>query len=291
VKVFSGMTEGNGGEDVSSGTKMFESRRATDPLRVTTTTPIDLRSTSEQDPASAARAADSVLTELRALMARARGGGERALPSLRALLDAEPGVLGDFGDVAAHAQADWIQAISGRDRGLAEALERQIAALKTELVGPTPTPVERVLLRVVIVTWLNYYKAESAAAALVRDGETEPESKRSQEALGGAHRRHLLSLKALTDYQRLSARARAVGATEGAATPYATGTEIVARSGSDAPPRSTAAQRSSSTQERPVNLGLFPHTLVSKTVARGGKTIVTTTSRPVPGPARGRSDS
>jgi hypothetical protein len=93
---------------------------------------------------------------------------------------------------------------SGPNQGLAEALSRKAAALKVELAGSSPAPVERLLAERVVVTWLHVYWIETAVAqAAAKTSTTIRQSAFTQERLDRAHRRYLTALRELASAQRL----------------------------------------------------------------------------------------
>src|SRR5262249_1503433 len=110
------------------------------------------------------RAEPAAMTELRGLLARARQGDESALPRLREMLDGHPEVWGWYGDLAVHVQASYINQVSGADLGLAESLHRKVAALKAELAGTAPTPIERLLAERVAACWIEVHWADGVVA-------------------------------------------------------------------------------------------------------------------------------
>jgi hypothetical protein len=105
--------------------------------------------TDASDPGPAAHDLD----EIRALLARAGGGDQAALPRLRALLD-ETEMWRRLGDLAAHAELTWIRHVSGTDLALREMLARKLGALKAELGGPAPSPLERLMIDRIAINWL-----------------------------------------------------------------------------------------------------------------------------------------
>lgn len=104
------------------------------------------------------------VAELRAVVARARRGDHDAMPRLRELLDAHPEIFHKFGDIAQHAQAAWVRLAAGSDLALAEALRRRLADLGDELLGPTPTALERLLVERVVACYVQVHYADSLAA-------------------------------------------------------------------------------------------------------------------------------
>jgi hypothetical protein len=154
------------------------------------------------------------VAELRSLMSRAQQGDESALPRLRTILDDHPEVWGFYGDLAAHAERAWISLASGCDLALAEALSRRAAALKSELTGPSPAPLERLLAERVVATWLqvNWTDAVTARAGELSIRQAELAVKRQN----AAHRRYLTALEALATVQRLLPAVQRPGTVAGA---------------------------------------------------------------------------
>src|SRR4051812_8117097 len=116
------------------------------------------------DPLNRADPSHSTVDELRGLLDRARRGDADALPALRAALDEHPGIWRHCGDLAAHAERAWIALAAGPDLLLREALGRRLTALKADLAGTNPTPLERLLVDRVAATWLQVAYADAAAA-------------------------------------------------------------------------------------------------------------------------------
>ena len=82
-----------------------------------------------------------------------------------------------------------------------EALIRHLAALKTELAGPAPTPLERLLVERVAATWLQVNNADEVAA-LTRDVSVK-QAGLALERQDRAHRRHLAAVAAPATVRRL----------------------------------------------------------------------------------------
>ena len=84
---------------------------------------------------------------------------------------------------------------------LGESLQRKLAAMKKELGGESPSPLERLLIERVTATWaqVSYYDALVAQAK----GPSEARAKMLQRQQEAAHRRHLAALKTLATVQKL----------------------------------------------------------------------------------------
>jgi hypothetical protein len=143
----------------------------------------------------------AVLEQLNSLLQRARQGDEGVLPELRHLLDRKPEIWRHYGDLALHAVRSWTSLIAGEDLTLRESIARKVDELGREIGGTEPTPLERLLIDRVVVTWLQLQHAEVAAC----------QSLKSSPQLGdfwlkrqnSAHRRFLTSVGALVMLRRL----------------------------------------------------------------------------------------
>jgi hypothetical protein len=59
------------------------------------------------------------------------------------------------GNLARHAQVVLIEAYCGKDLLAKEALKRKIESMRTDLAGPNPAPLERLLVERVVSGWLH----------------------------------------------------------------------------------------------------------------------------------------
>jgi hypothetical protein len=98
------------------------------------------------------------------MLQRARTGDDGVLPELRAFLDSRPDLWKHYGDLAIHAQQAWIEKIGGADLWVKECLHREVARLKHELVGTSPSPLEGLLADRIVACWLQVYHADLLAA-------------------------------------------------------------------------------------------------------------------------------
>jgi hypothetical protein len=143
----------------------------------------------------------AVLEQLNCLLQRARQGDEGVLPELRHLLDRKPEIWRHYGDLALHAVRSWTSLIAGEDLTLKESIARKVDELGREIGGTDPTPLERLLIDRIVVTWLQVQHAEVTAC----------QSLKSSPQLGdfwlkrqnSAHRRLLTSVGALAMLRRL----------------------------------------------------------------------------------------
>jgi hypothetical protein len=139
--------------------------------------------------------------ELRALLERARRGEAAAVPALRAALDRCPQVWERYGDLAGHALGSWIELISGSDLALAEALGRKAVALKSELAGPAPTPLERLLAERVVACYFQAYRHDAFMAQA--EGVSIKQAALASKLQSQAHKSYIMAIAALATIRRL----------------------------------------------------------------------------------------
>jgi hypothetical protein len=144
---------------------------------------------------------DEVLERLQRLVERAEGGDEAALPELRVALDANPWVWERYGDLGRQAQAAWLELIGGKNLMLKEAASRKAEQLRTELAGPGPSPLERLLVERVVACWLQVHYADASYAQLKGAGPAQHAvALRRQDS---AQRRYLQAVKSLATVRKL----------------------------------------------------------------------------------------
>lgn len=142
------------------------------------------------------------------LAQRATGGDAGALGELRKALDADPGWWDRTGDVAWQAQTRWLDAYAGRDEFTKEVVRRKMGALRRELRGPGCSPLERLLVERIVLTWLVLHYAEGLYAQRMAapGGVPLDLSTHCQERIDRAQKRYLAAIKALATLRRLQQR-------------------------------------------------------------------------------------
>lgn len=145
--------------------------------------------------------ADTEQEDMALLLERAKKGDRSVLPKLREALDADPRIWQDYGDLAQQSEASLIVLAAGENILLAESLQRKLRVLKEDLGGPSPSPLERLLLERVTATWLqtNYYDGLMAQTKGTKDAHWKL-LERQQDA---ANRRHQAAIKALATVRKL----------------------------------------------------------------------------------------
>ena len=135
------------------------------------------------------------LVRLQDLLGRASKGDESTLPILRRMMQ-EPGFVAVCGgDLARQAELSLIKALAGKDLAFKEGLLSKMGSLRSELAGPDPTPVERLLAERVAACWLQVYAADINYAQAKNYSFSQGDY--CQRKMDRAHRRYLQAIKTL----------------------------------------------------------------------------------------------
>jgi hypothetical protein len=137
--------------------------------------------------------------ELQKVLDRAQRGDEKTLPVLRELLK-EPYYLDACGDLARHAENALICKYAGQNVAVREGLRTKMEALRAELAGPSPTPLERMLAERVVACWLHLYHLEAVYA----NNNGVALAAHFQKCIDRAHKRHLAAIKTLAQVRKLA---------------------------------------------------------------------------------------
>jgi hypothetical protein len=155
------------------------------------------------------RASHGVQNALTELVQRGRAGDREVLPALRDLLDQTPALWQEARELATQVERAWVRTLAGTDLVSQELLERQATALKAQLAGPSPTPLEHLLVERIVVCWLQVQQAELRAAERLRH-QSPVLSHAEEHRLDKVHRRFLTAVKTLAQVRKLLRRGAAV---------------------------------------------------------------------------------
>jgi hypothetical protein len=139
--------------------------------------------------------------KLMALIDRAQDGDEEALPVLREVLDEAPEIA-RIVDLARNVERSIIEKMSGDDVFTQEAMPRNLKAMKREIAGENPSPLERLLAERITVCWLELqyfhaiYTQNLGSFSLAQ-------SDFHQRRIDKAHRRYISSIKALAQIRKM----------------------------------------------------------------------------------------
>jgi hypothetical protein len=140
--------------------------------------------------------------ELMKFLERAQSGDASTLPELRKMLQDPAAIRMLGGELAEQAEQSFIRAASGDNLPFREALTRKLELMRSELSGPNPTPVERLLVERVVACWLQVQDADIRFAQ-AKDLSI-PWWKCYQLRMDRAHKRYLSALKALALVRKLA---------------------------------------------------------------------------------------
>src|SRR5262249_41644713 len=120
---------------------------------------------------------------------------------LRAALDANAWLC--YGDLGQQAMAAWLQLICGPNLLLRESVERRVDALKGELAGPEPSPLEKLLVERVVACWLQCHYADGTYAQATGPQVTPAARQELMKRQESSQRRYLASIKQLALVRKL----------------------------------------------------------------------------------------
>jgi hypothetical protein len=139
--------------------------------------------------------------EINKLLLRAQKGDEKAMPVVRELLK-QPHILEVFGNAANHAEKALIRKFASKNLAAEEGLRLKMDCLRVELVGPTPSPLERLLAERIAVCWLHVNYLEAIYGS--HDNMTLDQGMYYQKSIDRAHKRYLSAIKTLAVIRRLA---------------------------------------------------------------------------------------
>jgi hypothetical protein len=143
------------------------------------------------------------LKKWRGLVKQAEKGDKEALPAIREALDELPELAWHLSNVAEAAEHSLMKQMTGEgDLLTKEIVPRQLAAMREELAGPSPSPLERLLVERVVATWLQLHYFEARYAAIMGDL-TMMQSEHHQKRIDRAHRRYLSAIRTLAQVRKL----------------------------------------------------------------------------------------
>jgi hypothetical protein len=138
---------------------------------------------------------------LLALMDRAQEGDEGALPALRKVLDEEPKIA-MFVDLARDVERSVVKRLAGNDMFTQEAIPRNLKAMRREIAGDNPSPLEKLLTERIALCWLELQYFEAIHAQNLGNISI-TQSDHHQRRIDKAHRRYLSSIKALAQIRKM----------------------------------------------------------------------------------------
>ena len=92
---------------------------------------------------------------LKILVEQAQQGDTSILPIIRTFLDQVPELWDDSRVLAHQVEKAWMNALSGQDLMSKEIIAREVEGLHSQLLGPHPTPLEKLLVDRICICWLS----------------------------------------------------------------------------------------------------------------------------------------
>jgi hypothetical protein len=147
---------------------------------------------------------DDERRRLEKLLDKAQDGDKKALDEIRPLLD-KADLWKVIGDLGRRVQQAWLEALTGKGKFAREAFERRAETLRSDLLESGDSPLERLLVDRVVLTWLQVCYADNVTARVLSnaDGYSYRSAEFSQECQDRASARHLKAVKALASVRRL----------------------------------------------------------------------------------------
>lgn len=140
--------------------------------------------------------------DIMALSRRAYQGDESALAAMQPLIK-NPDFWREAADLVFNAENSLTGKYAGKNLIIRESVRAQLAHMKTELGGPNPTPLERLLVDRIALLWLQltYYEmmyTQNAGELTIRQADYH------QRRIDGTHRRYLAAIRSLAQVRRLA---------------------------------------------------------------------------------------
>ena len=101
------------------------------------------------------------------LARRAEGGSREAAEALARWLEKYPDMrplVRELADLATRVERAWVERMCGADELSRKAVEDDLAAMRAEMLGPSPSVTDKILAASVLVAHLSYQRAALAAS-------------------------------------------------------------------------------------------------------------------------------
>ncbi len=141
---------------------------------------------------------------LRELVKKAEKGNKKSVLEIREILQENPGLAWRYMTPAKLTERLFIDKMS-KDKDLAakELMEHQLAAMREEIAGQSPSPLERLLAERVVLTWLQIQLFESIYASSVFKNMPIAQGNYYQKLLDSIYRRHLSAIRMLAQIRKM----------------------------------------------------------------------------------------
>ena len=144
-----------------------------------------------------------------AMLIAARRGCIEIVPKLRQVLDEHPELVSHYGSLTLQVQENWLQLIAGKDLLLAETTRRHLDAMRSELAGPKPSPLDKLLVDRILATYVQvlYFEAMETTDPTAENMRV---ARYRMDRRDQAHRQFLSAVKMLATVRNLVARTNVI---------------------------------------------------------------------------------
>jgi hypothetical protein len=101
---------------------------------------------------------------LHTLLEKAQQGDRSVVDALKVALDQHPAIWHRCGDLAAQALSAWVNLTAGENQLVKESLQRKVEAMHLEIGGAAPSPLEKLLVERIVISWVQVGQADAAVA-------------------------------------------------------------------------------------------------------------------------------
>ena len=142
--------------------------------------------------------------KLQDLLRLAKYSQEDAVPEIRQILSEYPDLAWRFVHVAHFAEDALIKKMTKEsDLATREIMRCQLEAMREEIAGGNPSPLERLLAERIVATWLQIQLFEGLYASGMSKSMTIAQGSYHQKRLEQTYRRHLSAIRALAQMRKL----------------------------------------------------------------------------------------
>ena len=144
------------------------------------------------------------LERLRELTKKAEKGDKKPVPEIQDILQESPELAWRYMDYGKLAEWHLIERMTkDKDFASKEVLTRELAAMREEIAGESPSPLERLLAERVVATWLQIQLFEGLYAAGMYQSMSVKQGNYQQKRLDRAHRNHLSAIRTLAQIRKM----------------------------------------------------------------------------------------
>jgi hypothetical protein len=145
-----------------------------------------------------------IVRRLDELAKKVEEGEEGAMPALRKILEENPDLAWRLANFARAAENVLLKQLTrSKDNSVTEvAMRRQFAAMREEIAGDDPSPLERLLAERIVATWIQVQIFESISVSDLKNFATS-QAAYHQRHLDRAHGRHLSAIRTLAQIRKM----------------------------------------------------------------------------------------